>query len=889
MRGSVRARGGGAYMHAHARARPGSSVLNRTDHTHGRARRYLPREWETIQRKLEHEQQEQLVSEASGETDAVPCTDVRFDGIGDLRLADDDLGPEETQLRVLGRLYTGCETLWYHRVNGEFSSARILHVQAVDGAGVYQDPTICKLSPKEMLAAEVDAHALFSRYVGESVPQRIGEPVYVDEVGGMVLELVGACWRLPELAHTQATLSNTLAEVCKYDSDHAAEIALPATARDRPVFGEVRTVIDEVFLGQLAVVVRQSAHRQAEVNLLEYYRLLPKIRKQLSRDPEVNREGLRSSLIPIIKSSTLTALRSLEALLNERGEPGWPLGPPGYPGPWFGIVHGDLHGGNIMVDSRSYAWLIDYGEVEDAHVFKDPAKLEACTWFIYTTLPIPPRALKTSSARELRRWLAVPTAVAEMIDERAKAHSGPLTLELLPELLRSACAAAGAVGKRVDVDEVLLRFAADVECDEYLREAEDMMDVLLPDRDLVEMAARMQSCPPFVTKERLRLCWDQVAQIRGLLPALYCRLSPNDSHPYDSHPIQYAVPLFYFALKMVTQYREPNPYSRRLAAHALERLSGYILQWLEGGDIDRPRLSDGGSLSLGYTHANGVARTHSFAYGVGQRMTYARGDAWVEATVLRSASASKPEHLLAVHQGATTSEVEVDLDAHAHRCIPLYAYAVGHPLRILSSRGAWEPSVVIDRAPMSNQFIVRTPPSCNLHWVLLLPWNHASMPMHARIPLFAARAYEPAHWRGSNAAATLDVATDATDADANADGPVPPAARASAATAPAAAAPPLLSTRSRMLQPGTGVDADDIEQDDWASQDGELDENVSPHVEIGRFVDFALNIGGGGRAYRSWRPLWCPGLVVGIHRKPMRSTSLSSGLITKTCDVIAGG
>ena len=26
-----------------------------------------------------------------------------------------------------------------------------------------------------------------------------------------------------------------------------------------------------------------------------------------------------------------------------------------YPGPWHGIVHGDLHGGNIMVDSRSCA------------------------------------------------------------------------------------------------------------------------------------------------------------------------------------------------------------------------------------------------------------------------------------------------------------------------------------------------------------------------------------------------------------------------------------------------------------------------------------------------------------------------------------------------------
>ena len=29
-----------------------------------------------------------------------------------------------------------------------------------------------------------------------------------------VLELVGACWRMPELAHTQTHLSNTFAEVC---------------------------------------------------------------------------------------------------------------------------------------------------------------------------------------------------------------------------------------------------------------------------------------------------------------------------------------------------------------------------------------------------------------------------------------------------------------------------------------------------------------------------------------------------------------------------------------------------------------------------------------------------------------------------------------------------
>ena len=314
----------------------------------------------------------------------------------------------------------------YHCIDsGEASRARVLHVQGVDASGQWQDPTICKLSPIDLLRAEADAHAAFARFIGESVPQRLGEPVYVDEIGGMVLELVGACWRMPELAHTQATLSNTFAEVCKYDSDHAQEYAATArTARDRPVFGEVRHVIDEVILGQLSSVVSQTAHREPSLSLVEYYGLLPKIKKLAERSvrEDAGRGGVdnASSHFQIMKPSTLAALRGLQERLTEHGEAF--VGPEGYPGPWFGVVHGDLHGGNVMVDSRSYAWLIDYGEVEDAHVYKDPAKLEACFWFIYTTLPIPARALQRASARELRWWLSLPAPVSEMLAERAGAR-----------------------------------------------------------------------------------------------------------------------------------------------------------------------------------------------------------------------------------------------------------------------------------------------------------------------------------------------------------------------------------------------------------------------------------------------------------------------------------
>ena len=184
------------------------------------------------------------------------------------------------------------------------------------------------------------------------MPQRIGEPVFLDEIGGMVLELVGACWRLPELAHTQTHLSNTFAEVCKYDSDHAAD-ALPAAAtpaeggalvpevasevavRDRPVFGEVRLVTDEVFLGQLYTVVMQSAHREPHASLAEHYGLPGKLARVLAegdatpnlggstpntgvatpnqRGATQNQGGATAAGAYVMAESTRAALRRLQA------------------------------------------------------------------------------------------------------------------------------------------------------------------------------------------------------------------------------------------------------------------------------------------------------------------------------------------------------------------------------------------------------------------------------------------------------------------------------------------------------------------------------------------------------------------------------------------------
>eukprot|EP00966_Prymnesium_polylepis_P191683 4442279-Prymnesium_polylepis.1 len=155
-----------------------------------------------------------------------------------------------------------------------------------------------------------------------------------------------------------------------------------------------------------------------------------------------------------------------------------------------------------------------------------------------------------------------------------------------------------------------------------------MLELLLPFRDLGTLYPH-NFVPPFLTKERLKLCWEQVVQLRGLLPQAYCQPHKLDRHPYDSHPMQLGVALFHFAFKMTLQYEEPNPTSRLLAARMIERLAEHIAAWVDGQGV---ALSSAAS-SLVAQH--GSARSHRLAYAPGQRLCYASGEAWREAAVLR--------------------------------------------------------------------------------------------------------------------------------------------------------------------------------------------------------------------------------------------------------------
>jgi hypothetical protein len=58
--------------------------------------------------------------------------------------------------------------------------------------------------------------------------------------------------------------------------------------------------------------------------------------------------------------------------------------------PTFSLAHGDLHGGNILIDIKDEVSLVDFAMVRELPAYKDVAKLETMILFKHTFLPLAP-------------------------------------------------------------------------------------------------------------------------------------------------------------------------------------------------------------------------------------------------------------------------------------------------------------------------------------------------------------------------------------------------------------------------------------------------------------------------------------------------------------------
>ena len=116
----------------------------------------------------------------------------------------------------------------------------------------------------------------------------------------------------------------------------------------RPVFGEVRPVLDEIFLAQLARVITAEPKRMPNETLSKHYglrwRVFEVVLKQMDQVEElmsfkfkqVNKRPLKFMLPE-------AALEKMVQLKSRIDEADAFSGPVDYPGLWHSITHNDMH------------------------------------------------------------------------------------------------------------------------------------------------------------------------------------------------------------------------------------------------------------------------------------------------------------------------------------------------------------------------------------------------------------------------------------------------------------------------------------------------------------------------------------------------------------------
>ena len=108
------------------------------------------------------------------------------------------LSPEKE--KVLQRLYKGSSQVRLSILHGGYSGSMVLMASSDDMEGKPEEPTIVKLDKAADLKEEVNRTRAILTHIEKSASQIVKPPEYINDFGGVVLEMAGACWVLPQFA-----------------------------------------------------------------------------------------------------------------------------------------------------------------------------------------------------------------------------------------------------------------------------------------------------------------------------------------------------------------------------------------------------------------------------------------------------------------------------------------------------------------------------------------------------------------------------------------------------------------------------------------------------------------------------------------------------------------
>ncbi|KAK3247969.1 hypothetical protein CYMTET_42548 [Cymbomonas tetramitiformis] len=340
-----------------------------------------------------------------------------------------ELAPGEKE--VLGLLFpqalgTSHQRLEMKKLHGGYSGSLVLLVQLHED-GNPQCPCVVKLdSVVQDVRDEFKLTQEARHQLGSFLPEILREPVETSEgKGGIVYELAGAYGVQPGVYNIRDEwgIVVTFKSVYLQAADEPGEgggrrpggtgRAGGACAgklqlkEEREEVGsrEVQGVLEELFGkdGCMRGLTHGSVERRSS-NLFELHSLV-----EVLDDNVLNTIPAKSFLHTrtgqVWKPSLVGSFEKLKAAVEASGAAFW-----GHCGVLTGDVHGDFHGGNILIDCRENAWIIDFANKKRHHKLQDVVKLMATVLFEYTRAEAGEDALGLTEALFRNEWIHQPPA-----------------------------------------------------------------------------------------------------------------------------------------------------------------------------------------------------------------------------------------------------------------------------------------------------------------------------------------------------------------------------------------------------------------------------------------------------------------------------------------------
>jgi protein-tyrosine phosphatase len=256
---------------------------------------------------------------------------------------------DPTDEDLLALLYRDSAKLELAPIGGGFSGARVLRVRGWDALGHEQAPSVAKLGPRALVAAERVAFERVEGILGNSAPGVRGFADLGERAG---------------IKYAYAAMGAV--SVRTFKSLYAAGVA------QRTVDEVLERVFDEV------LAPFHAAAQYEPLPLLEYYGFAPRYAAGV-RDRVADLFGDRADVLRFPGGYEVPHPATFCERLDQL---------PRYPGEshFVSYVHGDLNGANILLDARDNVWLIDFFHAHRGHVLKDVAKLENDLLYIFTPI-----------------------------------------------------------------------------------------------------------------------------------------------------------------------------------------------------------------------------------------------------------------------------------------------------------------------------------------------------------------------------------------------------------------------------------------------------------------------------------------------------------------------